>query len=249
MASQFCALFSSQSIALDCFHCFKLRCIRALFPPCLSESILRTSGTSGQQSHVPTSAPPVSLKYKCKFKNNAKKNTKTNKPRFEKLSYVAFLFARQLWFWSELFPLWKSHFFFISTWWETWEIVGFSPVCDVVAKHGMVLPGVQSVPLSGHWQDSSLHCCSSCWCCPLSSFSLSRFSLHTRKFFLSSTLWSKKKYVVRRVAAYPSTSSSPSLSSIGGTLQRNPLGGGRIRATALSLISQIFPQSEQDCQS
>ena len=43
---------------------------------------------------------------------------------------------------------------------------------------------------------------------------------------------------------YPST-----FSSIGGTLQRNPLGGGRIRATALSLISQIFPQSEQDCQS
>ena len=49
--------------------------------------ILRTSGTSGQQSHVLTSAPTVSLK--CKYvETNAKKHTNAKKPVFQNLTYV-----------------------------------------------------------------------------------------------------------------------------------------------------------------
>ena len=161
MASQLWALFLSQSIALDCFHCFKLRCICALFP--------RIGEPSPHQRDVGSTIP-------CSFQHlNHRCHSNTNTNTIQKCKHFLCLSCvtlRQLWFRSELFSLWKSHFFFIKTWWETCEIVGFSPLCDVVAPTmGWFCPVSNQCLTDSHSQDSSLHCC--CCCCPLSSLSLS----------------------------------------------------------------------------
>ena len=116
-----------------------------------------------------------------------------------------------------------------------------------------------------------LHCVICCcwpamgWFCPVSNQCLSAFEERSSSSVSEVSGWhtvvrsphfteaaaplspfSRTLLIPHRLFQFISPSFS-SIGDIGDILQRNPLAGGRTRATALSPISQIFPQFEQNC--
>ena len=235
MASQLWALFLSQSIALDCFHCFKLRCICALFP--------RVREHSAHQRDVGSTIP-------CSFQHlNHRCHSNTNTNAIQKCKHFLCLSCvtlRQLWFRSELFSLWNRTssssrldekpvrlwaFLHCVMWWlQPWDGSARCPISASLPRTLRIPHFTAAAAVHSHLSQ------------PLDA---TQSSLPVHQSFLLE--W-REKCVMWVVANVSFHYSLLFLHCIGGkALQRIPLWVGRIRATALSLISQIFPQFEQHC--